>query len=118
MQVLLLPHYGMLFNDFGFPRVIQSDQGTEFVNALIAEMCRTAHVDQRIITRWHPRADGRVERTVGLAWDVIKKELHGVKENWPMFVPWAQSCLNNKVSELTGASPFPTLLWSPFQSTC
>jgi len=23
-----------------------------------------------------------------------------------MFVPWAQSCLNNKVSELTGASPF------------
>ena len=95
-----------LFNDFGFPRVIQSDQGTEFVNTVISEMCRTAHVDQRIITRWHPRADGRVERTVGLAWDIIKKELHGVKENWPMFVPWAQSCLNNKVSELTGTSPF------------
>ena len=95
-----------LFNDFGFPRVIQSDQGTEFVNAVIRELCRTAHIDQRVITRWHPRADGRVERTIGLAWDVIKKELHGVKENWPMFVPWAQSCLNNKISELTGASPF------------
>ena len=33
-----------LFNDFGFPRTLQSDQGTEFVNAIISEMCRTAHV--------------------------------------------------------------------------
>jgi hypothetical protein len=37
---------------------------------------------------------------------IIKKLLHGVNENWPLFVPFAQLSFNSKVSDLTGSTPF------------
>ena len=62
-------------------------------------------LDSRI-TPYNPRADGKVERTIGIIKNIIKKHLIGVKQHWPIFVPWAQSCINNKISSSTGSTPF------------
>ena len=107
-----------IFNDFGFPKVIQSDNGPEFVNRIISKMIMLSGVDHRRITPYHARADGKVERNIGTMMTIIRKHLHGAHESWPAFVPWAQSCVNNKISELTGSTPFSLMFgrkFNPYQ---
>jgi RNase H-like domain found in reverse transcriptase/Chromo (CHRromatin Organisation MOdifier) domain/Reverse transcriptase (RNA-dependent DNA polymerase)/Integrase zinc binding domain/Integrase core domain len=103
-----------VFNDFGFPRVLQSDNDPSFLSHVIQEMTRISGIDYRFITPYHPRADGKVERNIGSVKQIIKKHLHGVHASWPMFVPWAQSCINNKISMLTGATPFSLMFGRRF----
>jgi hypothetical protein len=103
-----------IFNIFGFPKILQSDNGPEFVNRIINRMMQQAGINHRRITPYHPRADGLVERAIGKVVSIIKKHLHGTKEHWPIFVPWAQSCINNKISEVTGSTPFSLMFGRKF----
>ena len=111
---IIAPILWNIFNDFGFPRVIQSDNDPTFTSHVIQEMSRIAGIDYRFITPYQPRSDGKVERNVGLVKDIIKKHLLGTYENWPVFVPWAQSCINNKISQLTGSTPFSLMFGRRF----
>ena len=98
--------------------MIQSDNGPEFVNRIINKMLSLSGVDHRRITPYHARADGKVERNIGTVMTIIRKHLHGVHNSWPAFVPWAQSCINNKITELTGSTPFSLMFgrkFNPYQ---
>src|SRR3990167_470739 len=53
-----------LFCDVGFPKIIQSDNGREFVNEIMDELCSQGGVDLRLISPYHPRANGITERAV------------------------------------------------------
>ena len=103
-----------IFNDFGFPKVIQSDNGPEYVNRIINKMLTLSGVDHRRITPYHARADGKVERNIGTTMTILRKHLHGAHDNWPAFLPWAQSCINNKITELTGSTPFSLMFGRKF----
>ena len=64
-----------LFNDFGFPKIIQSDNGPEFVNRIISKMLLLSGVDHRRITPYNARADGKIERNIGTMMSIIRKHL-------------------------------------------
>jgi transposase InsO family protein len=107
-----------LFNDFGFPKILQTDNGPEFTSHVVHEITRLSGVDHRYITPYQPRTDGKVERNVGTVKSILRKHLHGVKEDWPAFVPWAQSSINNKITQLTGSTPFSLMFgrrFNPYQ---
>ena len=95
-----------VFCIFGPPQILQSDNGPEFVNDIVRALTRLTGIDHRFISPYNPRADGKVERSIGTVMNIIKKMLHGSEKLWPCFVPFAQLAFNNKVSELTGSSPF------------
>lgn len=95
-----------IFSLIGFPRILQSDNGSEFVNDLIHALCKLTGIEQRFISEYNPRADGKVERSIGTVMNIIKKSLHGRNRHWPEFVSFAQMAFNNKISSLTGSSPF------------
>ena len=46
-----------IFADFGFPRIIQSDNGTEFVNQLLDFLTKHTGIDHRLSTPYHPRGN-------------------------------------------------------------
>jgi transposase InsO family protein len=52
----------VLFCDIGFLRIVQSDNGPEFVNALLKELFQLSQMDHRLITAYHPRANKLAER--------------------------------------------------------
>ena len=110
----IAPVLWQLFNDFGFPRVLQSDNGQEFTSHVLQEMVRLSGVDHRRITPYQPRTDGKVERNIKTVKQILKKHLHGVFTSWPAFVPWAQSCVNNKITQLTGSTPFALMFGRRF----
>jgi hypothetical protein len=99
-------HLWDIFSVMGFPKIVQSDNGPEFVSDVMRAFAKLTGVDHRFISPYNPRADGKVERTIGTVTMVIKKLLHGTDHHWPLFVPFAQYSYNVKVSSLTGSSPF------------
>ena len=47
---------------FGMPSVIHSDQGREFENKLMQELCLLCGAHKTQTTPYHPKSDGMVER--------------------------------------------------------
>jgi hypothetical protein len=95
-----------IFCLIGWPRILQSDNGREFVNQVIQVLTKITGIDHRLISAYNPRADGKVERVIGSTMMIIKKLLHGANHNWSLYVPFAQVTFNDKVASLTGSSPF------------
>ena len=95
-----------VFTTLGFPKVVQSDNGTEFVNAALKHLFTQAKVDHRLVTPYHPRANGIAERTVQTATTAIKKLLDGAHGEWDIAVPFVQFAINTKVAAIHKSTPF------------
>jgi len=95
-----------IFCIIGWPKILQSDNGSEFVNGILRALVKLTGIEHRFISAYNPRADGKVERSIGTVTMIIKKMLHGTINHWPLFVPFAQVAFNNKINSLTGSSPF------------
>ena len=103
-----------IMSDFGFPKVIQSDNGTEFVNSVVKSLCKLSCIDQRLISAYHPRADGIVERVMRDIVSMACKMLNGAKTDWYYLVPQIQLYMNLKVSTYHGFTPFSAMFSRPF----
>ena len=88
----------LIFCDFGFPRVIQSDNGSEFVNQLMNYLAKHTGIDHRLATKYHPRANGLAERFVQTSCRAIHKLLSGEDRQWDRFVPIVQVYMNSKIA--------------------
>lgn len=95
-----------IFCLLGVPKIIQSDNGSEFTNHVIRTLVQLIGSQHRFISPYNPRSDGKVERSIRTTMSIIKKLIHGNEREWPIFVPFAQLAFNNKVASLTGSSPF------------
>jgi hypothetical protein len=95
-----------IFCLIGWPRILQSDNGREFVNQVLQALMRLTGIDHRLISPYNARADGKVERVIGSTMMIIKKLLFGAQHNWSIYVPFAQVTFNDKIASLTGSSPF------------
>jgi transposase InsO family protein len=92
--------------EHGPPKIIQSDNGLEFVNSVISELTSLFGVDHRLITPYNPRADGLVERKNKEIGRGLKKRMKGATENWELLLPTIEIGLNNTILERTQSTPF------------
>jgi hypothetical protein len=78
------PHRGC---GHGFPKILQSDCGTEFVAEVIKCMVTSCglELEQRLAAEYHPRANGLVEKAVGVSSGLFHKLLRGALHQWPIF---------------------------------
>ena len=54
--------YDNYFRHYGFPRRLLSDQGTEFCNAVLNEMCIYLNIKKLCTSPYHPQRNCAVER--------------------------------------------------------
>jgi transposase InsO family protein len=90
---------------FGPPKIIQSDQGGEFCNAIIDSLLKHEGISHRVITAYHPQGDGMVERSNSTIRTTINKLVRGMHIHWPLYLPFAQLSYNAKVHELKLSTP-------------
>ena len=95
-----------LFCDIGFPKIIQSDRGSEFVNELMTKMVMECGIDHRLITAYHPQGNGITERYVGIVSEMIYKQLKGKADLWEKFIPSTQMWVNTRQSKSTKSTPY------------
>lgn len=101
----------ILFTDVGFPRILQSDNGTEFSNHVLKALYDSSGIRHRTITPYHARANGLAEKAVDISATVILKLANGAINKWHEFCPAAQFFMNNRVQNSTGSTPF-TLMFA------
>lgn len=95
-----------VFGDFGYPKIVQSDNGTEFKNQFFKNLYTTMNIDHRLSTPYHPRGNGVAERYVRIAQEIIQKHIQGTKVDWDWYTPIAQLAVNHKISKRLQTAPF------------
>jgi RNase H-like domain found in reverse transcriptase/Integrase core domain/Integrase zinc binding domain len=100
--------------EYGPPKIIQSDQGTEFLNKVVKALLNTYGIDHRIISAYHPSADGLVERKNKEVSRLLKKLMEGNSSNWQYFLPTIQLSLNNTDLTRTGSTPISLMFARKF----
>lgn len=66
-----------VFSLFGFPRELQSDRGSEFVNHCVTAVLHVALVQARLTAPWNPRCNGAAENRVKQVKSAIFKAVSG-----------------------------------------
>ena len=91
---------------FGVPKIMQSDNGAEFVSQVIEELVKLNGIDHRTISAYNPRANGQVERANKDIELMLKKETEGAMHDWVDHIPYVQIAYKSKISSTTGSTPF------------
>jgi transposase InsO family protein len=103
-----------VFADFGIPKSIQSDNGTEFVNKTMEIMLSKYGIEHRLVSAYNHQANGAVERANRHVSDMIKKKCNGATTRWVAWVPYIQMAYNMTISSVTEWSPFDLMFGRKF----
>lgn len=95
-----------IFGLFGFPREIQSDNGSEFVNQVMNAVQAVAQIKSRLSAPWNPRCNGMAENRVKTAKSILYKTVANNFTEWETFLPAIQLSMNTKELQRTGTCPF------------
>ena len=88
-----------IFLTFGAPVILHSDNGREFVNAVISELS-TLWPELKLVTGRprHPQSQGAVERLNGVIQDKLKIWMHENKSSrWSVGIQFVQWQINKSV---------------------
>ena len=94
-----------LFCPYSTPRVLLSDNGTEFRNSVMEEICNQFNIKQTFTVTYHPASNGLVERANTKILDVLRPVVNGFLETWEDWLPHVAASINSSVCESTGRTP-------------
>ena len=91
---------------FGVPRVLVSDNGRQFDNALFRDFCANFRIQNHYSSPAHPQANGEAEVANRSLLKIIKTRLKGTKGVWPDKLPGVLWAYRTTVRTPTGETPF------------
>ena len=99
---MLLQHFGR----FGQAQQLHSDNGTQFVNAIITELCLLIGVEHKRTLAYSSEENAIVEANQEVLRH-LRTIIHSTKvlDTWNLFLPFVQRIMNAAVSQTTGVSP-------------
>ncbi len=98
-----------IITSYGIPKIIQSDQGSEFVNESVNIMKSIMGFDHKLTTPYLSFQNGLVERYVQTVSNTLKKlTIKSTEEfeNWNKVLGAIQFSINCKFSSIHGIQPF------------
>ena len=91
---------------FGMPSVIHSDQGREFENKVMQELCLLCGAHKTRTTPYHPESDGLVERFNRTLLMMLAMFSGENKDDWDDLLPAVMMAYRSSVHESAGFSPY------------
>ncbi len=104
------------FCDFGTPRILQSDNGSEFVNNVVRTLTVIYGIDHRLSAAYHPSTNGLVERRNKDIGQVLKKFVEGTYAAWDEWLPMVQISLNVSIGNRLKSSGFALMFNHSFNN--
>ncbi len=75
------------FSTFGLPKVVQTDQGTNFLSKLFTQVLTTLNISHRISSAYHPESQGALERFHQTLKAMLRKYCLDTGKDWDEGVP-------------------------------
>ena len=94
-----------IFWRYGGARRLHSDQGKEFINQLMINLCHRWGVEKTNTSPYRPQSNGLVERSNKSIKTILRQACKGVQE-WDDLLPKIRGCLNATIHRSTGVTPF------------
>jgi transposase InsO family protein len=94
-----------VFSKIGIPKVIHSDQGSEFMGHIFNETCKIFGVDKTKTSPWHPQSDGMVERMNKVVGSMLRQYVNAVQTDWDLYLPLCAMAYNSTIHSSTGFTP-------------
>lgn len=100
----------VMFNDFvfvhGFPKVLQTDNGTEFANAVVSEITAISEIKHSFSTPYRPQTLGAMERNHRVLNDYLRS-FSTPNNNWAQSLKFYQFSWNTTPNhEINDFSPY------------
>ncbi len=76
-----------LFSTFGLPKVVQTDQGTNFLSKLYKQVLDSLEISHRISSAYHPQSQGALECFHQTLKSMLKKYCQDTAKDWDEGVP-------------------------------
>ena len=96
--------YDNYFRHYGFPRHLLSDQGTEFCNAVLNEMCIYLNIKKLCTLPYHPQTNGAIECVHQTLERMIAKLDNRRRRKWPKHLSSITHAYNSTRSQIMGYS--------------
>lgn len=93
------------FSTFGLPRIVQTDQGTNFLSGTFKQVLQSLAITHRVSSAYHPESQGALERWHGTFKSVLHKYCLENNQDWDDGVPFALFAVRETVQESLGFSP-------------
>jgi len=90
---------------FGPPRVIQTDNGIQFTSNIFRELTKLMHATNHYTIRYHPQANGMVERTNRVVKAALTTLVGSRPRTWHQFIPELRLQINSAIHRTTGEQP-------------
>lgn len=91
---------------YGPPKEILTDQGKEFTNKLIQELCKLNGIEHKLTSVYHPRTNGLTERFNQTLIQILSKNTEENPSTWDDWIPFALWVYRRRIHSSTGYSPF------------
>ncbi|XP_047485268.1 uncharacterized protein LOC125036565 [Penaeus chinensis] len=101
----VVPALTKFFTIFGFPKVLQSDQGSNFTSKLFKDVMKEWGVMQQFSTIYHPESQGALERFHQTFKCMLTKFCKENNKDWDDSVPFVLYAARSAKQESLGYSP-------------
>lgn len=96
------------FSTFGLPKIMQTDQGTNFLSKLFLQVLTTLNISHRVTSTYHPESQGMLEQFHQMLKEMLQKYCMDTGKDWDEGVPLVLFAIRETVQESLGFSP---LIW-------
>ncbi len=86
-------------------RVLFSDNGTEFKNQILQDICTQFNIKQAFITAHHPTTNGLVEITNRKILEILRHLAGKLHESWEDWLSHVAAFINGSINTSTGKTP-------------
>ncbi len=93
------------FSTFGLPKVVQSDQGSNFMSKLFKQVLQSLEITHRVSAPYHPESQGALERFHQTLKSMLRKHCLDTARDWDEGVPLVLFAVRETVQESLGFSP-------------
>lgn len=90
---------------YGAPKIILTDQGTNFLSSLIRNLTKRFNIKHLKTTAYHPQSNGSLERSHHVLTEYLKLQIEKDNE-WDEHIAMAMFSYNTSIHESTHYSPF------------
>ncbi|XP_037801316.1 uncharacterized protein LOC119596218 [Penaeus monodon] len=90
---------------FSPPPLLVADNGREFHNRLFSQVCQIIQTQKHYTTRYHPEANGMIERSNRVVKDALSTLVGEYPDNRDEMLPFVQLALNSAVHRSVGQQP-------------
>ncbi|PNF14896.1 hypothetical protein B7P43_G05140 [Cryptotermes secundus] len=94
---------------FGIPQTILTDQGSNFLSELFANICKLLKIKKIKTTAYHPQSNGALERTHRVLVEYLRCFILEDQTNWDQWISYATFVFNTTPHTATGFTPHELL---------